>query len=562
MAAAVVVALAAGAAAAVCVAERWRRTADTSVPEWTRLPNGLRFRVQRVKDARDVAVVTVFGTGTDSDPAGKEGLAHLAEHLYVTSAAGPAPARAVDERLDRYRNVCSATTYGTSTRMSVVVGPKRLEEELTEIAARMSELRIEQSDLDRERPRVLEQVAGARNVAMISARSMARARVHPTANSGIGVGVEDDVERLTLDDVRAFARRCYCPANARIVVAGDVEPDDVAARIERLFADLPGGEPAPELPLREPRFGTERIDRGERPGPGYEPCRAVCIAYALPRGTDDPGAAGVVLSIWRTPGSNSGDGFVVQTDEQRIEALWVGDERPIEEVVAAFDARVEDFAVRADGLAAVEQLRESRRAVRELARSMKDAGVPFPSADPPQSLAAASRLANPPLGIHDWDSVIAAVGPLTNADMRRFVASWHVAERRAVVDVRGWRRAAPSGADADADETKDETSPKELPPLVLVRGVRVMLSCDETTRTVHRKIGDREYAKDDELQRAIAEAHDAWAKKGLPDAPVTIDADPRIPWSEVTTVVNMIKRCGIDKIEFAMGAPPKAKQAK
>jgi biopolymer transport protein ExbD len=37
---------------------------------------------------------------------------------------------------------------------------------------------------------------------------------------------------------------------------------------------------------------------------------------------------------------------------------------------------------------------------------------------------------------------------------------------------------------------------------------------------------------------------------------VTIDAESDVPWDAVVGVVNLIKRCGIDKIEFAMGAPP------
>ena len=87
--------------------------------------------------------------------------------------------------------------------------------------------------------------------------------------------------------------------------------------------------------------------------------------------------------------------------------------------------------------------------------------------------------------------------------------------------------------------------------------VRVALVWDETTQTVHRKMGDREYPNDDDLAKAISEAHDAWVKKGKPDAPVTIDASSDIPWAEVIKVVNLIKKLGIDKIEFAMGAPAK-----
>ncbi len=103
---------------------------------------------------------------------------------------------------------------------------------------------------------------------------------------------------------------------------------------------------------------------------------------------------------------------------------------------------------------------------------------------------------------------------------------------------------------------KDKGS-EGLPSLELISEVRVALMWDEATQVLTRKMGVRSIPQDEELQRSILEAHQAWVQKGKPDAPVTIDGDARIPWGEVITVVNIIKRCGIEKIEFAMGAPPK-----
>jgi biopolymer transport protein ExbD len=103
---------------------------------------------------------------------------------------------------------------------------------------------------------------------------------------------------------------------------------------------------------------------------------------------------------------------------------------------------------------------------------------------------------------------------------------------------------------------KDKGS-EGLPSLELISEVRVALIWDDSKQEVTRKMGVRSIPDDTDLQKSIQEAHDAWVTKGKPDAPVTIDGDTRIPWSEVITVVNIIKRCGIDKIEFAMGAPPK-----
>ena len=99
-----------------------------------------------------------------------------------------------------------------------------------------------------------------------------------------------------------------------------------------------------------------------------------------------------------------------------------------------------------------------------------------------------------------------------------------------------------------------------LPSLDLISEVRVALLWDEQKFVVHRKMGVREIPDDVELQKSIQEAHQAWVQKGKPDAPVTIDADGRIPWNEVINVVNIVKRCNIEKIEFAMGAPPTKKK--
>jgi hypothetical protein len=562
-AAVAIVSLAAGAAAAVWVAERWRPAAEPPLPEWTRLPNGLRFRAQRISGAKDIAVVTVYGIGSDGDPLGQAGLAHLAEHVYVTSAAGAEPARDVDRWMDRYKRLCSASTYPAITCMEGVVSAKDLARELTDTAARMSDLRIEQSDLDRERPRVLEQIEEPRETdrartpppPWTPAIRLARTRIHPVPNAAHAGGLAADLNRLTLDEVRAFARRVYCPANARIAVAGDVDTEDVATLVERIFAGLPGGEPAAEPPRVEPLFGNVRIDRGEAPGPGYEACRGVCIVYARDREAEAIDGAAHAFGFWRPAGDEHRRGFIVLPREEWIDVMWKGDDRPIEEVIAEFDAVVLEFAQHATGPEAAAQMRQARRQLREAMAEFRKSGVPGPWSDeePSRSLAAALHLATPRAEPIGFEPALAAVERLTNQDMRRFVESWHVAERRVVVDVRGWR----PPHEPDPDAKPDDQTPARLPASSLIREIRIAMTWDETTQSTHRKIGDREYAKDDELQKAVAEAHDEWVKDRKPDTPVTIDADPRIPWNEVITVVNVIKRCGIEKIEFAMGELPK-----
>jgi biopolymer transport protein ExbD len=106
---------------------------------------------------------------------------------------------------------------------------------------------------------------------------------------------------------------------------------------------------------------------------------------------------------------------------------------------------------------------------------------------------------------------------------------------------------------------KDQGPPEGSVPPPIPSEIRVALLWDERTATVVRKLGVRAVPDDVELERLLGEAKDAWNERGRPDTPLTIDADVRVPWSEVTNVVNLAKHRDIAKIEFAMGAKPAAR---
>ena len=59
--------------------------------------------------------------------------------------------------------------------------------------------------------------------------------------SWMTIGVMEDVERATMDDVFSYFRRFYVPANASLSIVGDVDEDRAFDLVERYFDSIPGG---------------------------------------------------------------------------------------------------------------------------------------------------------------------------------------------------------------------------------------------------------------------------------------------------------------------------------
>ena len=75
------------------------------------------------------------------------------------------------------------------------------------------------------------------------------------------IGVMEDLESASLDDVSAFFHRFYVPANASLAVVGEIDLDETMARVERYFGSIPGGTKAlrPWVPAQELRGSRDIV---------------------------------------------------------------------------------------------------------------------------------------------------------------------------------------------------------------------------------------------------------------------------------------------------------------
>lgn len=93
------------------------------------------------------------------------------------------------------------------------------------------------------------------------------------------VGWMSDLEAMTPQDAREFFRRWYVPANAAVVVAGDVD----VAEVRRLAEKYYGAVPARAVPMRKPRTEPEQAGarRLEHKAPAEQ--AYVALSFKVPQ---------------------------------------------------------------------------------------------------------------------------------------------------------------------------------------------------------------------------------------------------------------------------------------
>lgn len=247
-----------------------------------RLDNGLTVMLRPADGARHTVLMVLYGVGGRHDPEGMSGLAHLTEQIYVTAPAGESPVRTAEQFMQQYPEGWNAQTGELYTLVATIFEREHLAREIEDAAARMGDLRISEPDIERERDRVLQEIANMyERVPMLVAFNQAREQVVPSPEGTRRGGLAEDVLAITLNDVRSHWERFYKPANAVVILAGDFDLDDAMTLVKKHFDPLPSGEEAPP-PRPRPEPVTGLVTRVPAEAVTPEATSVACLAYAAP----------------------------------------------------------------------------------------------------------------------------------------------------------------------------------------------------------------------------------------------------------------------------------------
>ncbi len=208
------------------------------------LSNGLTLIVHEDHKAPIVAVDVWYHVGSKDERPGRTGFAHLFEHLMFTNTENHKdeffrPLIAVGATKMNGNTWLDRTTYFENVPVNALDTALWLESD------RMGHLlgAIDQKKLDEQRGVVQNEKRQGENRPYGKVDELIASDTYPAGHpySWTTIGSMDDLNAASLDDVKDWFKTYYGAANAVLVVAGDVQPDDVRKRVERYFGDIAPG---------------------------------------------------------------------------------------------------------------------------------------------------------------------------------------------------------------------------------------------------------------------------------------------------------------------------------
>ncbi|MEG6508719.1 pitrilysin family protein [Methyloligella sp. 2.7D] len=213
------------------------------------LDNGLQVVVVPDHRAPVATQILWYKVGGADDPKGASGVAHFLEHLMFKGTEEIPPGQFA-KIVARNGGEDNAFTSHDVTAYFQRVAKDRLPKVMAMEADRMANLRLSEESALTERDVILEERRSrVDNDPGSILQEKVMAALFETHPYGIPIiGWENEIAKLTRDDALAFYKRFYAPNNAILVVAGDVEPEEVRRLAEETYGKH---APNPELGLRK-----------------------------------------------------------------------------------------------------------------------------------------------------------------------------------------------------------------------------------------------------------------------------------------------------------------------
>ena len=210
------------------------------------LSNGVRVWLVEAHEVPLVQVTLLLKSGSSDDPAGKYGLASLTAAM-LDEGAGSRSALEVADEIDFLGADLGTNSSFDASAVRLGVPVARLSQALSVMADVALRPTFPDAELERVRQERLTDLLQARDdAATVAPMAFARQLFGPAHRYGTGaIGTATTIKGLTTSDLKSFHAAAYQPANATLIVVGDLTADSVMPQLEKQFGSWRAGSTAP-----------------------------------------------------------------------------------------------------------------------------------------------------------------------------------------------------------------------------------------------------------------------------------------------------------------------------
>ncbi|CAH0242661.1 putative zinc protease Rv2782c [Massilia sp. Bi118] len=280
-------ALRTAAAAGINRDEAWRRQPPKPGPapkftlpqgESFQLPNGLRVIHHYNPALPLVAAELVVKSGSDANPDDAPGLSGFTAQMLQEGTATRSAPQIADEiaQLGAFLGSGSSTDASTVSLLSL---KSTFAQALDVLADVVQHPAFPTAEVERQRAARMGALTQQRdNPEQVAAVASAGALYGPRHPYGYGqLGTEQAIRAVTRDDLYQFWRRHYVPANAALIVSGDITLDDLRALATARFGGWPRVLPSPVL-VGDAEGTKARLVTVDKPGAPQTALRVTQLA--------------------------------------------------------------------------------------------------------------------------------------------------------------------------------------------------------------------------------------------------------------------------------------------
>jgi zinc protease len=224
-------------------------------PQQYKLANGMTVIIKPDRRAPTAVHMVYVRVGSMDEVDGSSGVAHVLEHMLFKGTP-TVPAGEFSRRVAALGGRENAFTSRDNTGYYQQIPANRLEDVIKLESDRFAHNRWADDEFKKEIEVVKEErrMRTEDNPRSQMYEQMSAVVYQASPYRRPVVGWMSDLDAMTAEDARAFYQRWYVPANAAVVIAGDVDPVQVRKLVDKYYGSIP----ARAVPSRKPREEPEQ----------------------------------------------------------------------------------------------------------------------------------------------------------------------------------------------------------------------------------------------------------------------------------------------------------------